>query len=199
MFKFKRFYVASLMFAVAVFLCTVGIAAVGSDDSLWVEAEIGWLGRQFLFDSEGSGGYLYTPKGLDYKYGGINYIFNVKVAGDYELHGVVWAADVGSDSFLISVYEVTDDGNALAYDFGTEQNYGQITDAQWRMEFTSYVYGTWMEIPVNHVNVYFTEECQQWIVPIVYHLNVGTYIVKVDMRESGPKLDKLGFVPQSKG
>lgn len=194
MFKFKRFYVASLMFAVAVFLCTVGIAVVGSDDSLWVEAETGWLGRQFLFGSAGSREYIYTPAGLDYKYGGINYDFNVTAEGYYELHGVVWAADAGSDSFLITVCKLTGDGKALAYNFGID--YGQITEAHWRFEplFTGYIWGTWKEIPVNHVNIYLTGGCQQMIVPIVYYLSEGHYIVKVKMREDGAKLDKLGFV-----
>lgn len=156
----------------------------------WIQASTGWFGRTFSIGQEKTRSFIWTPEDLgpSNTYGaGMNYYVRIPKDGEYTIEAEVWAPNQGSDSFFVTVFRHEDDGMYKAYDFG------HGAKAHWRFEFAPGIqYSTWCVIKVNHVNAYVTP--QQQVIPIVYKLEKGEYLVKIDMREDGAKLSKFRFV-----
>jgi hypothetical protein len=171
---------------------------------VWHEAENGWYGREFLIELEpenGERGYIYTPEYLGAMYGGMNYYVTIPEDGTYKIEGIVWKPHCGSDSFFVTVYNHTKcydvhTGNWVdcyeAYDFGNDNGWGQQIRADWRMEWCGIQSEKWESCYVNHINLYVTPN--QVLNPLEYNLDKGEYLVKIEMREDGTKLDKFRFV-----
>lgn len=163
-----------------------------SERAIWYEAENGWLEKTLMIGQEVDRGYIYTPEQMTFYGSGMNYFVSIPEDGDYCIEGIVRKPNCGSDSFYVTLYRHNEDGQYVPYDFGTEQGWGSMSKAHWRMEWCHIPNNEWSSCYVNHVNVYVTPN--QIGVPLVYHLEKGEYRVKVDMREDGTQLDKFRFV-----